>query len=98
MRHDEWEEEYGEEEHNHVDAPGPFRIQCAFCQGTGVNPATMKRLDHETCPVCKGQMPGERSGPRVGTGVALPGLQRTRNCLNLNKKEGCCEGLNHSRK
>ena len=64
MRHDEWEEEYGEEEHNHVDAPGPFRIQCAFCQGTGVNPATMKRLDHETCPVCKGSGVQEFKGSR----------------------------------
>jgi DnaJ-class molecular chaperone len=54
MRHDEWEDEYGEEEHHQPDTHGPFRTQCAFCKGTGVDPATMKMLAHELCPVCKG--------------------------------------------
>jgi len=53
--HDEWEEEYGEEEHHYIPSSGPFRIQCAFCKGTGVDPPTMKYLAHKTCPVCKGE-------------------------------------------
>ncbi len=53
--HEEWEDVYGEEEHHVVSSKGPFRIQCAFCKGTGVDLATMKSLAHEQCPTCKGQ-------------------------------------------
>jgi DnaJ-class molecular chaperone len=36
------------------DAEGPFHIDCAFCNGTGVHPATMKMLEHRPCPACLG--------------------------------------------
>jgi hypothetical protein len=36
------------------DAP-QFKIDCAFCGGTGVHPATMKLLAYKICPVCEGK-------------------------------------------
>jgi DnaJ-class molecular chaperone len=51
--HEELEQDY-EEESTGIDSGPPSRINCAFCRGTGVHPATMKVLNHELCPVCKG--------------------------------------------
>ena len=37
-----------------LKALGPFHIDCAFCRGTGVHPATMKLLNHRQCHLCRG--------------------------------------------
>lgn len=51
--HDDFQLEIIEED-DEIDTPGPFSINCAFCSGTGVHPATMKSLAHEHCPICQG--------------------------------------------
>ena len=43
------------DEADKLNASGPFHIDCAFCDGTGVHPATMKLLNHSKCPSCKGE-------------------------------------------
>ena len=88
MRHDEWEDEYGEQEYRQPDDHGPFRAQCAFCRGTGVDPATMKLLAHEQCPVCKGagvqDFKGNRSSyskcSKCGGNGIDPGSEPTKPC------------------
>jgi len=35
--------------------PGPFQVNCAFCNGTGVDPATMNSMEYSKCPACDGQ-------------------------------------------
>ena len=32
-----------------------FPLDCAFCSGTGVHPATMKDINYKLCPVCHGR-------------------------------------------
>jgi hypothetical protein len=45
---------YVGEEAGKSNASGPFHIDCAFCNGTGVHPATMNILNHSQCPACSG--------------------------------------------
>src|SRR4030043_46496 len=45
---------YITDEADKLNASGPFHIDCAFCRGTGVHPATMSFLNHSQCPSCKG--------------------------------------------
>jgi DnaJ-class molecular chaperone len=73
--HEEFEDYY-EEEDTGVDTVDPSRINCAFCRGTGVHPATMKLLNHKLCPVCKG----------VGI-LELDGSRNYRN--HCSRCEGC---------
>jgi DnaJ-class molecular chaperone len=56
LLHEEWYEEFEEEEQvqpRHY-GPGPFRRQCAFCRGTGVHPGSMMSINHDRCPLCEG--------------------------------------------
>jgi DnaJ-class molecular chaperone len=53
--HDILEQEYIDLIYDRADTPGPFTIDCAFCRGTGVHPATMHLLDHSQCPTCRGR-------------------------------------------
>ncbi len=32
-----------------------FPLDCVFCRGTGIHPSTMKSINHQLCPVCKGK-------------------------------------------
>jgi DnaJ-class molecular chaperone len=57
--HDDFPEEYMEEKETN-----PFFLNCAFCKGTAVHPATMKSLSHERCPVCSGRGMVEYKGYR----------------------------------
>jgi len=53
--HDVLEEDYlNLDQFIDYDAP-QFKMDCAFCNGTGVHPATMKSLTFESCPVCEGK-------------------------------------------
>ena len=51
--HDELEEEYADilypKDHEH-----PVSLDCPFCRGTGVHPATMDQINYSRCPVCGG--------------------------------------------
>lgn len=51
--HDELDQEY-EEKSTGVHFHEHFPLDCAFCRGTGVHPSTMRSINHELCPVCKG--------------------------------------------
>jgi DnaJ-class molecular chaperone len=53
--HEVPESEYIDDEHGITDNTIPFQINCAFCNGTGVHPGTMKSLNHSHCPVCQGE-------------------------------------------
>jgi DnaJ-class molecular chaperone len=48
-------QEYIEGEYEELNQTGPFKIDCAFCNGTGVHPGTMKAMSFERCPCCEGQ-------------------------------------------
>ncbi len=62
--HEDLEQDY-EEEHTHVEQKdGPFRMDCAFCKGTGVHPATMKDINFKRCPACDGKGSLEFKGKR----------------------------------
>jgi DnaJ-class molecular chaperone len=52
--HDELDQEY-EERSTYVVSHQHFPLDCVYCRGTGVNPATMKLINHQQCPVCKGK-------------------------------------------
>jgi DnaJ-class molecular chaperone len=46
---------YIEGDFEEQNTTGPFKIDCAFCAGTGVDPASMKSLSFVRCPACEGQ-------------------------------------------
>ncbi len=48
-------QEYLEAEYEELSQTGPFKLDCAFCSGTGVHPGTMKSMSFERCPCCEGQ-------------------------------------------
>ena len=58
------EENYIDDGRGGDDSSGQFHIDCAYCHGTGVNPATMKSLTHSQCPVCHGDGMLELTGKR----------------------------------
>ncbi len=53
--HEDWDPEHIYEIVDYSEKPGPFNVDCAFCAGTGVHPASMKSLTFEQCPACLGQ-------------------------------------------
>jgi DnaJ-class molecular chaperone len=65
--HDELEQEYEEkvtQGHTHAhNVP----LDCAFCKGTGVDPNTMKDINHKLCPVCGGKGLSKFTGHMVDT-------------------------------
>jgi DnaJ-class molecular chaperone len=53
--HDPLLQDYYNEDYQDKTLTGPFKKDCAFCNGTGVHPGTMKSMDFERCPACEGQ-------------------------------------------
>ncbi len=51
--HDPLLSDYMDQDYEVVQT-GPFKKDCAFCTGTGVNPATMNSMNFERCPACDG--------------------------------------------
>jgi DnaJ-class molecular chaperone len=52
--HDELDQDI-EERSTGVHSHEHFPLDCAFCRGTGVHPNTMKEINYQLCPVCKGK-------------------------------------------
>jgi DnaJ-class molecular chaperone len=52
--HDPLLQDYIDAEYAEVNMTGPFKLDCAFCSGTGVHPGTMKSMSFERCPACEG--------------------------------------------
>jgi DnaJ-class molecular chaperone len=52
--HDELDEYYLEQFDEKQPVNRRVSLDCPFCKGTGVHPATMNQLDYSRCPVCEG--------------------------------------------
>jgi DnaJ-class molecular chaperone len=52
--HDPLLQDYLDGEPVELNMTGPFKIDCAFCSGTGVHPGTMGSMSFERCPACRG--------------------------------------------
>ncbi|MBN1190160.1 MAG: hypothetical protein JXA46_10440 [Dehalococcoidales bacterium] len=46
--------DYYDQDYENQSLTGPFKKECAFCNGTGVHPAMMDSMDFEPCPACDG--------------------------------------------